>query len=178
MARTNYYEGLAADYSRPGLVSEELKAKLIQRSAEIGVLQESTLPAIGPDYTLEGAENREFWPTHCEALRQGRGDLLTKEYRPDLVYHCQDGPYHGITEQQKREKHWWAVIAQRNVTMVWPIVQFWGEFTHLSGSVLTMSRLLKEASAGYAVATGEVVTIRVNNSRLSVMYSPPKIFLN
>jgi hypothetical protein len=38
--------------------------------------------------------------------------------------------------------------------------------------------LLKEASAGYAVATGEVVTIRVNNSRLSVMYSPPKIFLN
>ena len=90
MARTNYYEGLAADYSRPGLVSEELKAKLIQRSAEIGVLQESTLPAIGPDYTLEQieAENREFWPTHCEALRQGRGDLLTKEYRPDLVYHA------------------------------------------------------------------------------------------
>ena len=35
MARTNYYEGLAADYSRPGLVSEELKAKLIQRSAKL-----------------------------------------------------------------------------------------------------------------------------------------------
>lgn len=71
-----------------------------------------------------------FWPTHCEALRQGRGDLLTKEYRPDLVYHCQDGPYHGIKEQQQREKHWWAIIAQPGVTMVWPILQFWGEFTH------------------------------------------------
>ena len=92
MARRNYYEGLAADYSRPGLVSDELKASLIKRSDEIGNLQEATLPEIGPDYTLEQIEkeNREFWPTHCEALRQGRGDLLTKEYRPDLVYHCQD----------------------------------------------------------------------------------------
>ena len=107
MARRNYYEGLSADYSLPGLVSEELKATLIKSSDEIGNLQEAELPAIGPDYTLEQieAENREFWPTHCEALRQGRGDLLTKEYRPDLVYHCQDGPYHGIKEQQQREKH-------------------------------------------------------------------------
>lgn len=60
MARRNYYEGLLADYSRPGLVSEELKATLIQRSDEIGNLQEAELPAIGPDYTLEQieAENR------------------------------------------------------------------------------------------------------------------------
>ena len=81
MARRNYYEDLSADYSRPGLVSEELKASLIQRSDEIGNLQEAELPVIGPDYTLKQieAENREFWPTHCEALRQGRGDLLTKE---------------------------------------------------------------------------------------------------
>ena len=87
MARRNYYEGLAADYSRPGLVSDELKASLIKRSDEIGNLQEATLPSIGPDYSLEQIEkeNREFWPTHCEALRQGRGDLLTKEYRPDIV---------------------------------------------------------------------------------------------
>ena len=79
MARRNYYEGLSADYSRTGLVSEEMKAKLIQRSEEIGKMQEATLPAIGPDYTHEQieAENREFWPTHCEALRQKRGDLLT-----------------------------------------------------------------------------------------------------
>jgi len=59
-----------------------------------------------------------------------RGNLLTMEYRPDLVYHCQDGPFYGTTEQQKREKHWWAIIAQPHVTMVWPIDQFWGEFTH------------------------------------------------
>ena len=87
MARRNYYESLSADYSRPGLVSDELKASLIKRSDEIGNLQEAALPAIGPDYTLEQIEkeNREFWPTHCEALRQGRGDLLTKEYRPVVV---------------------------------------------------------------------------------------------
>ena len=132
MPRRNYYESLSADYSRTGLVSDEMKAKLIQRSEEIGRMQEATLPSIGPDYTHEQieAENREFWPTHCEALRQKRGDLLTMEYRPDLVYHCQDGPFYGTTEQQKREKHWWAIIAQPHVTMVWPIVQFWGEFTH------------------------------------------------
>jgi hypothetical protein len=32
-----------------------------------------------------------FWPTHCEVLRQRRGDLLTMDYRLDLVYQCQDG---------------------------------------------------------------------------------------
>ena len=132
MGRKNYYSELAADYSKIGLVSFELQKELIKKSQEIGCLQEEKLPEINNEYTLEmiEAENKEFWPTHCEALRQGRGDLLTKEYRPDLVYHCQDGPFYGITEQQKREKHWWAIIAQPNVTMVWPIVQFWGEFTH------------------------------------------------
>ena len=132
MARQNYYKDLAADYSRPNLVSDEMKKKLIARSEEIGKLKEAELPVIGPDYTLEQieAENREFWPTHCEALRQGRGDLLTMEYRSDLVYHCQDGPYYGIEEQKKREKFWWAIISQPGVTMCWPIVQIWGEFTH------------------------------------------------
>jgi hypothetical protein len=132
MARSNYYEGLSADYSRTGLVSDEMKARLIVRSEEIGRMQETSLPAIVPNYTHEQIEagNKEFWPTHCEALRQMRGNLLTMEYRPDLVYHCQDGPFYGTTEQQKREKHWWAIIAQPHVTMVWPIVQFWGEFTH------------------------------------------------
>ena len=41
MARRNYYEGLSADYSRIGLVSDEMQAQLIQRSAEIGDLQEA-----------------------------------------------------------------------------------------------------------------------------------------
>ena len=39
--------------------------------------------------------------------RQGRGDLLTAEYRDELVYFCQDGPFHGLTEQRSREEHWW-----------------------------------------------------------------------
>jgi hypothetical protein len=128
--RRNYYEGLAADYSRPEPVPEEVGRRLLEASASYIALKEPTLPAISPDYPLERieAENKEWWPTHCEALRRGRGDLLTGEYRDELVYFCQDGPYYGLTEQQEREKHWWALIAQPGVTMAWPIVMFHGEF--------------------------------------------------
>jgi hypothetical protein len=128
--RRNYYEGLAADYSKPEPVPAAVGQKLLQAAETYIARKEATLPAIGPSYTLEQieAENKEWWPTHCEALRQGRGDLLTGEYRDDLVYFCQDGPYYGLTEQQEREKHWWALIAQPGVTMAWPIVMFHGEF--------------------------------------------------
>jgi len=130
--RTSYYAGLSADYSRPGLVSDDLKKKLIQEAEEIVAKKEAILPVIGSDYTLEQIEqeNKAWWPTHCEALRQGRGDILTGEYRDDLVYFCQDGPYQGLEQQKEREKHWWALIAQPNVSMCWPIVMFWGEHTY------------------------------------------------
>jgi hypothetical protein len=128
--RRNYYEGLAADYSKPEPVPEAVGKKLLEAAAAYIARKEATLPTIGPDYSLEQieAENKEWWPTHCEALRRGRGDLLTGEYRNELVYFCQDGPYYGLTEQQEREKHWWALIAQPGVTMAWPIVMFHGEF--------------------------------------------------
>ncbi|MGK7903928.1 MAG: hypothetical protein AB4352_21485 [Hormoscilla sp.] len=130
--RVNYYKDLAADYSKQGLVPEDLKQKLIEQAEKIVAMKEATLPAIGPDYTLEQIEkeNKEWWPTHCEALRQGRGDILTAEYHENLVYLCQDGQYQGLTEQQEREKHWWALISQPGVTMVWPIVMFHGEHTY------------------------------------------------
>ena len=128
--RRNYYDGLAADYSRPEPVPDDVGNKLIAAAESYIARKEPALPAIGPDYPLEQieAENKAWWPTHCEALRRGRGDLLTGEYRDDLVYFCQDGPYYGLTEQQEREKHWWALIAQPGVTMAWPIVMFHGEF--------------------------------------------------
>jgi hypothetical protein len=128
--RRNYYEGLAADYSRPEPVPEEVGRKLLQAAEDYIARKEPSLPAVGPDYTLGRieAENRAWWPTHCEALRRGRGDLLTAEYREDLVYFCQDGPYYGLQEQQERERHWWALIAQPGVIMAWPIVMFHGEF--------------------------------------------------
>ncbi|MDS3861899.1 hypothetical protein RIF25_13920 [Thermosynechococcaceae cyanobacterium BACA0444] len=131
MARTNYYAHLKANYSQPGLVPDTQKAELIAEGLRIVGLKEATLPTIGPDYTLEQIEeeNKDWWPTHCEALRQGRGDILTGEYRDDLVYFCQDGPYSGLEQQKEREQHWWALIAQPGVTMVWPIVMFWGEHT-------------------------------------------------
>jgi hypothetical protein len=127
--RSNYYKDLVADYSKPGSVSEEMQQKLIADALAYCAMKEPVLPQVDADYTLEQVEreNKEWWPTHCEALRQGRGDILTDEYREDLVYHCQDGPFYGLDEQKEREKHWWALIAQPGVTMTWPIVMFSGE---------------------------------------------------
>jgi hypothetical protein len=128
--RANYYKELLADYSKPDPVPLELAARLIADAERYVALKDKALPAIGPDYPLEQIEkeNKAWWPTHCEALRQGRGDILTGEYRSDLVYFCQDGPYYGLDQQAAREKHWWALIAQPGVTMCWPIVMFHGEF--------------------------------------------------
>jgi hypothetical protein len=109
-----------------------MKAKLIADALRFGALKEARMPGIDDSYPSSQieAENKLWWPTHCEALRQGRSDILTAEYRDDLVYFCQDGPYHGIEQQVEREQHWWALIAQPGVTMTWPIVMFWSEFVH------------------------------------------------
>jgi hypothetical protein len=130
--RVNYYEGLAADYSKPDLIPAELAARLIANAEKYVSMKEPVLPALDSNYPPEQveAENKAWWPTHCEALRQGRGDILTGEYRDELVYFCQDGPYFGIKEQQPRERHWWALIAQPGVRMTWPIVMFYSEFVH------------------------------------------------
>jgi hypothetical protein len=128
--RTNYYKDLSADYSMPGPVPKKEGDALISKAERMIALKEPTLPDVGIGYTLDQVEreNREWWPTHCEALRRGRGDLLTAEYRTELVYFCQDGPYYGLDQQKPREQHWWALIAQPGVSMTWPIVMFHGEF--------------------------------------------------
>lgn len=130
--RVNYYKDLSANYSRPGLISPELATELIAEAERILTLKEDKLPQIDANYTLEQIEqeNKHWWPTHCEALRQGRGDILTGEYRDDLIYLCQDGPYDGLEQQKEREKHWWALIAQPGVTMCWPIIMFSGEHSY------------------------------------------------
>ncbi|MDJ0746445.1 MAG: hypothetical protein QNJ32_24205 [Xenococcaceae cyanobacterium MO_167.B27] len=153
--RINYYNDLAADYSKPGLVSNELGKKLIEKAEEIVAMKEETLPPISPNYTLEQIEqeNKEWWPTHCEALRQGRGDILTGEYRDDLVYFCQDGPYRGLEQQKEREQHWWALIAQPEVTMVWPIVMFYGEFTYFEWNCV-------DDQTNETIAKGNVTWVR------------------
>jgi hypothetical protein len=155
MTRRNYYEGLTADFSRPDLVPDALKAMLLADSARFIAMKESALPAIDVSNSMERIEqeNREWWPTHCEALRQGRGDLLTAEYRDDLVYHCQDGPFHGLTEQRAREEHWWALIAQPGVTMCWPIVQFWSEFVHFEWKC-------EDSATNETIAKGNVCWVR------------------
>lgn len=128
--RINYYSELAADYSNTSPIPKNLADELIAKGEHFITLKEQKLPEIGSDYTLEQieSENKAWWPTHCEALRRGRGDILTAEYRPELVYFCQDGPFYGLEEQKAREIHWWALIAQPNVTMAWPIVMFHAEY--------------------------------------------------
>jgi hypothetical protein len=153
--RSNYYRNLRADYSRPEPVSPELARQLLADSARYIALKEKSLPEVGPGHTSEQieAENREWWPTHCEALRQGRGDLLTGEYREDLVYFCQDGPYYGLEEQRSREQHWWALIAQPGVQMTWPIVMFHGEFVHFEWACM-------DTETNETIAKGTVCWVR------------------
>ena len=132
VTRTNYYKGLSADYSTSQLVPAELSQKLIADAEKYISLTEDQLPEIGPEYTAEQIEkeNKDWWPTHCEVLRKGRGDLLAGEYAKDLVYLCADGPFYGRTAGTKREANWWAIIAQPGVTMVWPIAMFHGEVVY------------------------------------------------
>jgi hypothetical protein len=153
--RKNYYLGLAADYSRPEPVAEEVADKLLQAAESYNARKEPTLPAVGPDYPLEQieAENREWWPTHCEAIRRVRTDLLTDEYRDDLVYFCQDGPFYGLGEQKEREKHWWALITQPGVIMAWPIVMFHGEFVWFEWNCI-------DTATRETIAKGSVAWVR------------------
>lgn len=130
--RTNYYKELSADYSKPGLVDNELAVKLLQDAETYISLREETLPEITPASSLAQIEqeNKDWWPSHCEALRQGRGDILAAEYTNDLIYICADGPFYGRTAATKREVNWWAILAQPGVTMTWPIVIFNGEIVY------------------------------------------------
>ncbi len=153
--RRNYYDGLGADYSRPGLVPEAKRNLFIKEAEEWLEQKESALPEVDKEYTLQQIEkeNRDWWPSHCEALRQSRGDLLTGEYHKDLVYFCQDGPFYGLDEQKEREKHWWALLAQPGVTMCWPIVMFWGEHVHFEWNCL-------DDTTGETLAKGSVCWVR------------------
>jgi hypothetical protein len=155
MMRINYYAELAADYSRPGLVSSEMSKKLIALAEKFISMKEARLPRISPEYSLEQieAENKEWWPTHCEALRQGRGDLLGDEYTDNLVYFCQEGPFYGKKTGTQREANWWAIIAQPGVTMAWPIVMFHGEVVYFEWKCL-------DNETNETIAKGNVTYLR------------------
>ena len=61
--RVNYYKDLEADYSRPGLISEDMKKKLIEKAEKITAMKEATLPEINGNYSLKKieTENKEWW---------------------------------------------------------------------------------------------------------------------
>lgn len=133
MVRTaNYYKDLSADYSNCGLVPNTLATQLINNADTYISLSQANLPEVTSDYGLVQIEqeNKDWWPTHCEAQRQGRADILTLEYAIELVYLCVDGIFYGRTAVANREKHLWAITAQPGVTMTWPIVIFHGEVVY------------------------------------------------
>ena len=115
--RVNFYKDLAADYSKPDPIAPDLAKKLLEDAATFIAKKEKTLPTVGADYRCSRSRPRTRPGGRPIARRcvQGRGDILVGEYRDDLVYHCQDGPYYGINEQKPREQHWWALIAQPGV---------------------------------------------------------------
>lgn len=153
--RINYYQKLTTDYSQPGLVTPEKGKKLLRDAKKYITLRENTLPEINASYTLEQIEkeNKEWWPTHCEALRQGRGDLLAEEYANDLVYLCADGPFYGRTAGTAREANWWAILAQPGVTMAWPIVMFHGEVVYFEWKC-------EDDHTGETISKGNVTWLR------------------
>jgi len=153
--RANHYKDLPADYSKPGLVSAELGQKLLRNAEKYITLREDRLPEIGPAYSLERVEreNKEWWPTHCEALCQGRGDLLAEEYARELVYFCADGPFYGRNAAIIREANWWAILAQPGVTMVWPIVMFHGEVVYFEWKCI-------DDETSETIAKGNVTLLR------------------
>ena len=133
MARqTNYYQKLIADYSKANLVPNELAIQLLNSAERYISLREEVLPEISSEFTLARVEqeNKDWWPTHCEALRQGRADILALEYAYEFTCICADGPFYSKTSAINREVNWWAILAQPGVTMVWPIIIFNGEVVY------------------------------------------------
>lgn len=130
MARTNYYADLSADFSTTTLTPPQLSEELLSQAVKITKMVEDTLPEISGSYTAEmiEQENKDWWPTHCEALRKGRADILTDEYRDDVVYLTQQGPFYG--KGNGTEASWWKLLSQPGVTMAWPIVMFSGEVVY------------------------------------------------
>lgn len=153
--RVNFYQGLTADYSTPAPIPPAVAQKLIEDAARFIALKEPTLPDIDSNYPLSQIEqeNRDWWPTHCEALRQGRGDLLAGEYAENLTYFCSDGPFYGRSESTQREANWWAILSQPGVTMTWPLVMFKGEIVYFEWKC-------NDTNTGETIAKGNVTWVR------------------
>jgi hypothetical protein len=128
----SYYSQLIADYSTSERVANQLALNLLENAETYIFLREEILPEITAQYSLAQVEkeNKDWWPTHCEALRQGRGDILSGEYADSLIYFCADGAFYDKTDAINREVNWWAILAQPDVTMVWPIVSFDNEVVY------------------------------------------------
>ncbi len=155
MQRTSYYHDLAVDYSKPIPVSEAISEQMLKKASTYIALKEHVQPQITGEYPLSQIEqeNKDWWPSHCEALRKSRGDLLAEEYSDGLVYFCADGPFYGKDAGVYRERNWWAIISQPGVIMAWPIVMFSGEVVYFEWNCV-------DNETAEVIAKGSVTWIR------------------
>lgn len=126
--KTDYYKGMTKGFTLPEAKDTKSK-KLIALAKKLIKMRSKELPRTFDPKKIE-KENQEWWPTHCEALRQGKGDILAQEYRDELVYLCADGPMYGREEGTKVEGYWWERLSKGGVQMYWPLVQFSGEVVY------------------------------------------------
>jgi hypothetical protein len=102
--RTNYYRGLAADFSRPAPLDEAVVRRLVGDYERHMALRQDTLPPITADHGPDRIEaaNREWWPARCAMVRLRRFDLMARENAAGFAYLCQDGPFHGADPRGER----------------------------------------------------------------------------
>jgi hypothetical protein len=137
--RTNYYRGLAADFSRPAPLDPAMSQRLIQEYERYTGLRQEALPPITADYGIERieAENREWWPARCAVIRLRRFELMAPENAADFAYLCQDGPFLGNDPRGQRvAANWGAILCQSACTLVWPVVMFHGEVVFFEWAAL------------------------------------------
>jgi hypothetical protein len=154
--RTNYYRGLAADFSLPAPLDEAVARRLVGDYERYMALRQEPLPPITADHGPDRieAENREWWPARCAVIRLGRFDLMTGENAADFAYLCQDGPFHGDDPRGGRvAAGWGAILCQKGCTLVWPVVMFHGEVVFFEWAVL-------DDETGEMVASGNVTFLR------------------
>jgi hypothetical protein len=128
--RTNYYHGLAADFSRPGHLDEAVARGLVGDYERYMALRQDPLPSLRADDGLGRieAENREWWPARCPVVRLRRFELMARENAAAFAYLCQDGPFYGDDPRGQRvAAHWRAILCKKGSTLVWPVVLFSGE---------------------------------------------------
>lgn len=154
--RTNYYQGLAADFSRAGVPGDAVMRRLAGDYERCMGLRQESLPPVTAEYGLDQIEreNREWWAARCAVIRLRRFELMARENAAGFAYLCQDGPFIGGDPRGDRvAAHWGAILCQKGCTLVWPVVMFHGEVVFFEWAAL-------DDETGEITAAGNVTFMR------------------